>query len=138
MSSYRPIDDLAEERAREQQGRDEQLRISRVYDDPAIHRAVAAEYVKKSPAPDPWLRAQAFNDAIAPPEAPATLSTEGEADLEWLRAQDAARSERPRTAQDDALDELRQRHEDLKAQGIEDGWVDPSDPRNRFPQGGPR
>jgi hypothetical protein len=140
MTSYRPIDDVAEERAREQHRRDEQLRISRVYDDPAIHRAVAKEWLDRSPSPDPLLRSQAIIDAYAPDAPPATLSDEGEAALaQWEAERPSIRPPPPRTAQDDALDELRQRHEELKAQGIEDGWVDPSDPKNRFPaQGGPR
>jgi hypothetical protein len=131
MANYQPIDDLAEERARDQQRQDEEFRLSQSYADPATHRAMAAEYVKRSPAPDPWLRAQAFNDAIAPLEAPATLSPEGEATLEWLRAQDVSRGERPRTDNDEAADLLRQQHAENKSRGIEDGWIDGSDPKVR-------
>jgi hypothetical protein len=129
MTEYRIIDPLAEDRAREQQGHDEAFKLSRAHAHPN-HRDAAREYLK-SPSPDPVLRSQAIIDAYAPDAPAPTLSAEGEARLEWFRAQDAARSERPRTEADVAAQELREHYAALEAQGVRPGWRDPSDPRIR-------
>lgn len=140
MTNYRPIDPVAEERARHQQHLDEQLALARRYEQPAVVRQTAKEYLERSSLADANQRANAVLDTFTPDETGAGLSDEGaEALAQWEADRPSIRPPPPRTAQDDALDELRQRHEELKAQGIEDGWIDPSDPKNRFPaQGGPR
>jgi hypothetical protein len=126
MTEYRLTDAVAEEKARHQQHLDEQLALSRTYESPSVRRQVAKEYLERSSMADANQRANAVLETFTPDESGAGLSDDSaEALAQWEAERPSIRPPPPRTAQDDALDELRQRHAENKARGIEDGWVDP-------------